>query len=328
MNFEVDRIFGISSNEEFEALSLEIFRFQAENNSVYKSFIHYLGITVSSISSLKEIPFLPINFFKTHSVTSFPEQDVAQVFLSSATTGSIQSRHLLQDVKIYQKSYSKGFETFYGPIETYCFLALLPSYQQREGSSLIYMVNDFIERSENPKSGYFLDNDDALFRTLNELKLSKQKTVLIGVTYALLDLIEKYNIDFPELIVMETGGMKGRRKEMVREELHQNLKKGFGVSNIHSEYGMTEMLGQAYALENGIFQCPSWLKVLIRDVNDPLSYVENNKSGGINVIDLSNIYSCSFISTQDLGRKTTENSFEVLGRFDHADIRGCNLLVQ
>ncbi|RZK34107.1 MAG: acyl transferase, partial [Pedobacter sp.] len=247
---------------------------------------------------------------------------------SSGTTGMVQSSHHVTDVKLYERSYLQAFDSFYGDVSKFCFLALLPSYQQRSGSSLIYMVNDLIEKSMHPQSGYFLYNHEDIFNTLIDLKQKKQPTVLIGVTYALLDFIEQYDIDFPELIVMETGGMKGKRKEMVREELHEQLTKGFGVSSIHSEYGMTELLSQAYSLGNGIFNCPKWMEVLVRDTNDPLSLIQNGKTGGINVIDLANVNSCSFIATQDLGRINPNGSFEVLGRFDNADIRGCNLLVQ
>lgn len=328
MKTDVESIFGISSESEFEALALETFRFQAANNHVYKSFIHHLGRDASHIQKIEEIPFLPIHFFKTHAVVSFNEAQTKQVFLSSATTGVVQSQHKIFDLNLYQKSYITGFERFYGPVNSYCFLALLPSYQEREGSSLIYMVDDLIKLSGHPDSGYFLNNNASLIKTLSKLKSGNQKTVLIGVTYALLDLIEFQQINFPSLIVMETGGMKGRRKEMVRPELHHLLKQGFGVPEIHSEYGMTELLGQAYALKDGAFSCPAWLRVLIRDINDPFTYVKDGKSGGINIIDLSNRYSCSFIATQDLGRMLPDKQFEVLGRFDHSDIRGCNLLVQ
>jgi hypothetical protein len=239
-----------------------------------------------------------------------------------------QSRHPVSDISIYEKSFRRTFELFYGDIEKNTILALLPSYSEREGSSLIYMVDDLIERSRNPSSGYFLYNHNDLYKTLSDLNEKKAPTILIGVTYALLDFAEKYKLDFPELIVMETGGMKGRRGELIREELHEILRKGFGISAIHSEYGMTELLSQAYSFGNGIFSCPPWMRVLIRDTNDPLTILEDNKTGGINIIDLANINSCSFIATQDLGKRFSDGSFEVLGRFDNSDIRGCNLLVQ
>ncbi|WP_231426275.1 acyl transferase [Pedobacter sp. Leaf250] len=320
-------IFSINSKDEFNAHALAIFKHQAINGEVYKEYIHHLKLDVEQVKRIEEIPFLPISFFKTHRILS-SKNPIEVTFSSSGTTGMVQSNHYVTEVYRYEQSYQKAFDEFYGSITGYCFLALLPSYQQRSGSSLIYMVNDLIEKSKHSQSGYFLYNHDDLFEALVELKAKNQPTILIGVTYALLDFIEQYDIDFPELIVMETGGMKGKRKEMVREELHEQLTKGFNVPAIHSEYGMTELLSQAYSLGDGIFNCPNWMKVLIRDTNDPLSLIQNGKTGGINVIDLANINSCSFIATQDLGRINNDGSFEVLGRFDNADIRGCNLLVQ
>ncbi|RZL50125.1 MAG: acyl transferase, partial [Pedobacter sp.] len=302
-------------------------KLQSKNCAVYRDYIQNLRIDINEVKCIEDIPFLPISFFKTHSILS-SKNPVEITFSSSGTTGMSQSSHYVTDVSLYEQSYLQAFNQFYGNIEEYCFLALLPSYQQRSGSSLIYMVNDLIEKSKHPQSGYFLYNHDELFATLTELKSRNQKTILIGVTYALLDFIEQFEVDFPALIIMETGGMKGKRKEMVREELHEQLTKGFGVKSIHSEYGMTELLSQAYSLGDGVFNCPAWMQILIRDTNDPLSLLKNGKTGGINVIDLANINSCSFIATQDLGRINTDGSFEVLGRFDNADIRGCNLLVQ
>lgn len=327
MNLTANDIFSVKSTDAFNALALSIFKFQAENCNVYREYIFHLGVDADEVSKIAQIPFLPISFFKSHSILSSTDP-VEITFSSSGTTGMVQSSHHVTNVKLYEQSYLQAFAQFYGDITEYCFLALLPSYQQRAGSSLIYMVNDLIEKSKHPQSGYFLYNHDELLKTLLDLKSKRQKTVLIGVTYALLDFIEQFEIDFPELIVMETGGMKGKRKEMVREELHEQLTEGFGVSAIHSEYGMTELLSQAYSLGEGIFNCPSWMKVLIRDTNDPLSLITNGRTGGINVIDLANLNSCSFIATQDLGRINPDQSFEVLGRFDNADIRGCNLLVQ
>ncbi|MCZ4221861.1 acyl transferase [Pedobacter rhodius] len=327
MNFTTKNIFSIQNAEEFEALALAVFKHQAQNCLVYAEYIYHLHIDVKQVKDITQIPFLPISFFKTHAVLS-NTKPIEITFSSSGTTGMVQSSHHVTDVKLYEQSYLQAFNQFYGNIEDYCFLALLPSYQQRTGSSLIYMVNDLIEQSRHPESGYFLYNHDELFETLSTLKSKGQKTVLIGVTYALLDFIETYHLNFPDLIVMETGGMKGKRKEMVREALHEQLTKGFGIKTIHSEYGMTELLSQAYSLGEGIFNCPSWMQVLIRDTNDPLTLIEHGRTGGINVIDLANVNSCSFISTQDLGRINSDGSFEVLGRFDNADIRGCNLLVQ
>jgi phenylacetate-coenzyme A ligase PaaK-like adenylate-forming protein len=327
VNLTANDIFSVKSTDAFNAFALNIFKLQAQNCNVYREYIFHLGVDADAVSEIAQIPFLPISFFKSHSILSSTDP-VEITFSSSGTTGMVQSSHHVTHVKLYEQSYLQAFAQFYGDITEYCFLALLPSYQQRSGSSLIYMVNDLIEKSRHPQSGYFLYNHDELLKTLLDLKSKKQKTVLIGVTYALLDFIENFDIDFPELIVMETGGMKGKRKEMVREELHEQLTKGFGVQAIHSEYGMTELLSQAYSLGEGIFNCPSWMKVLIRDTNDPLSLIANGRTGGINVIDLANLNSCSFIATQDLGRINPDQSFEVLGRFDNADIRGCNLLVQ
>lgn len=327
MKLENENIFLIDSDEAFNALALSTFKFQAENCTIYKNYIQNLNIDANSITDIEQIPFLPIGFFKTQTILS-SNAPIEVTFSSSGTTGMVQSSHFVTDASLYETSYLQAFDVFYGSISHYCVLALLPSYQQRSDSSLIYMVNDLIEKSRHPQSGYFLHNDEDLYQTLKNLKEKKQPTVLIGVTYALLDFIEKYAVYFPELIVMETGGMKGKRKEMVREELHDQLTKGFGVTTIHSEYGMTELLSQAYSLGHGIFNCPKWMKVFTRDTNDPLTLVAHGKTGGINVIDLANINSCSFIATQDLGKIYPDGSFEVLGRFDNADIRGCNLLVQ
>jgi hypothetical protein len=327
VNITPEQIFSIDNEVAFNEVALVIFQHQERNCEVYHDYIHHLKINLSSVNNYKKIPFLPISFFKTHEVLSSNLKPEI-VFSSSGTTGQITSKHLVSDVNIYEQSFNKAFEQFYGSPKEICILALLPSYLEREGSSLIYMVDDLLKQSEHPQSGYFLHNLDQLFTTLLELKKVNQKTVLIGVTYALLDFVEQFKIDFPELIVMETGGMKGKRKEMVCEELHKVLYAGFGVDNIHSEYGMTELLSQAYSYGQGIFNCPPWMKILLRDTSDPLSLVQNKQSGGINVIDLANINSCSFIATQDLGKFHTDGSFEVLGRFDNADIRGCNLLVQ
>jgi phenylacetate-coenzyme A ligase PaaK-like adenylate-forming protein len=319
-------IFTIANQKQFEKIALKVFRFQYENNSVYRDFCDFLKVEKSSIKSLQQIPFLPIQFFKSHEVVS-STNPVQEIFTSSGTTGMITSKHLVTDVTLYEQSYQNAFSEFYGNIEDYAVLALLPSYLERNGSSLIYMVNDLIQLSNNPNSGFYLHNYDELTSKLFELDSEGQNVLLIGVTYALLDLIEQQNFQLQNTIVMETGGMKGKRKEIIREELHEILCKGFGVSNIHSEYGMTELLSQAYSLGNGIFECPNWMQILIRDTEDALSYVSTGKTGGINVIDLANINSCSFIATQDLGKKYPNNSFEVLGRFDNSDIRGCNLMV-
>ena len=321
-----DTIFAISGQKQFEKIALKVFRFQYENNLVYKEFCDLLNVTVSTVKSLEQIPFLPIQFFKSHQVLS-NTNPIEETFTSSGTTGMITSKHLVTDASVYEESYRKGFSQFYGNIEDYVVLALLPSYLEREGSSLIYMVEDLITLSNRPESGFYLHNHDELIENLIKLDQSGQNVILIGVTYALLDLIEKQSFQLKNTIIMETGGMKGKRKEMIREELHEQLCNGFGVSVIHSEYGMTELLSQAYSLGNGVFECPSWMHILLRDTEDALTYVPNGKTGGINVIDLANINSCSFIATQDLGKKNPNNSFEVLGRFDNSDIRGCNLMV-
>lgn len=276
---------------------------------------------------VKDIPFLPIDLFKIHKIVSGNARSQI-IFSSSGTTGMNQSKHFITDIGIYKQSYRQGFKEFYGDIRDIAVLALLPSYQEREGSSLIYMVDDLISQSACSQSGYFLYNHAELTETLNQLKANHTHTLLIGVTYALLDFAESHSIEFPELIVMETGGMKGQRREMIREELHEALCQGFGVPAIHSEYGMTELLSQAYSKGGGRFHCPPWMQVSIRDTNDPLEILKPGQTGGINVIDLANINSCAFIATQDLGRLHDDGSFEILGRFDNSDIRGCNLLVQ
>ena len=319
-------IFTISNQKQFDKIALKVFRFQYENNLVYREFCDFLKTDVQKVKSIEQIPFLPIQFFKSHSVIS-STNPIETTFTSSGTTGMITSKHLVTDLGIYEESYRKGFSQFYGNIEDYVVVALLPSYLEREGSSLIHMVDDLIQLSNQVESGFYLHNYEELIAKLIQLDHAGQNVILIGVTYALLDLVEKHSFQLENTIIMETGGMKGKRKEMIREELHQELCNGFGVKSIHSEYGMTELLSQAYSLGEGIFECPSWMQILVRDTEDALSYVREGKTGGINVIDLANINSCSFIATQDLGKKYSNGSFEVLGRFDHSDIRGCNLMV-
>jgi hypothetical protein len=324
--FTTSDIFHIASKKEFEKLALKVFRYQYENNSVYQEFCRHLKVDKGSVKTLHQIPFLPIQFFKSHTVLSSPDP-IQTTFTSSATTGMTTSKHHVTDLSFYEESYRDAFSQFYGNIEDYVVLALLPSYLEREGSSLIYMVDDLIARSNNPESGFYLHNHEELIAKLLRLDAEGQNVILIGVTYALLDLVEKQKFHLKNTIIMETGGMKGKRKEMIREELHQELCAGFGVAAIHSEYGMTELLSQAYSLGEGVFECPNWMRILVRDTEDALTYVDYGKTGGINVIDLANINSCSFIATQDLGKMTDTNSFEVLGRFDNSDIRGCNLMV-
>ncbi|MCD8404139.1 acyl transferase [Tenacibaculum dicentrarchi] len=320
------QVFNIHSEFDFKQAALTVFKHQFKNNKVYRSFCDLLYIHPSSISKIEEIPFLPIEFFKTKKILSSSDK-IKETFSSSGTTGSITSKHLVTDLSWYETSYLKGFDYFYGDIKDYVVLALLPNYLERKGSSLVYMVADLIEKSTHPESGFYLNNLDELAKKLIELDKKGQKTLLIGVSFALLDLIEKQQFILKNTIIMETGGMKGRRKELIRTELHQVLSNGFGVQHIHSEYGMTELLSQGYSKGNGIFNCPPWMRVLIRDTEDALTILPNQKNGGVNIIDLANYNSCSFIATQDLGKVHTDTSFEIIGRFDNSDIRGCNLMV-
>lgn len=319
-------IFSISTPSEFNVLALETFRFQYANNPVYHQFCNLLNKDPEKIDVVEKIPFLPIEFFKTHSVLS-STKPTEITFTSSGTTGQQTSKHLVSDLSVYEESFRESFRKFYGNIEDYAVLALLPSYLEREGSSLIYMVDDLIKNSNNPHSGFYLHDLNDLKEKLNLLEKQGQKTLLIGVSFALLDLAEDFNFKLKNTIVMETGGMKGRRKEMIRAELHNILQKAFGLEKIHSEYGMTELLSQAYSKGNGVFECPPWMKILIRDPEDALSLLPSGKSGGINVIDLANINSCSFIATQDLGKDMGAEKTAILGRFDNSDIRGCNLMI-
>ncbi|WP_299218862.1 acyl transferase [uncultured Aquimarina sp.] len=321
-----ETIFTIQNDQDFEKAALRVFQHQYVNCTIYQRFCNLLGVTKSSIKNSRDIPFLPIEFFKQEKIVSSPS-NIQQIFTSSGTTGSITSKHYVTNLNIYESSFRKGFQHFYGDIRDYTILALLPSYLEREGSSLVYMADKLIKESQEPKSGFYLDQTEKLVTMLKQLTKQGKKVLLIGVSFALLDLVENYDIPLnKDTIIMETGGMKGRRKEMIREELHQVLKKGFGVSKIHSEYGMTELLSQAYSKGDGIFYCPPWMKVTIRDTEDALTPLPADKTGGVNIIDLANINSCSFIATQDLGKIHDTDSFEILGRFDHSDIRGCNLM--
>lgn len=319
-------IFNIQTPQDFKDCALRVFKHQFENNSVYRSFCDLLYIHPSDVNDISKIPFLPIQFFKSHSVIS-SKDNIQETFTSSGTTQSITSKHLITDLSWYKKSYLNGFAHFYGNVEEYAILALLPNYLERNGSSLIYMVDDLIKKSKNPESGFYLNNWGDLSQNLKNLDKKGQKTLLIGVSFALLDVIEKAQFELKNTIIMETGGMKGRRKEMTRFELHEVLGKGFGVSEIHSEYGMTELLSQGYSKGKGVFTCPPWMKILTRDTEDALTIQSPNRTGGVNVIDLANYNSCSFIATQDLGRVYENGQFEIIGRFDHSDIRGCNLMV-
>ena len=319
-------IFNIKSSFEFEQLAIQIFKHQFENNRVYRSFCDLLYKHPSEVKTILDIPFLPIQFFKTREVLS-SKKPVKITFTSSGTTGSETSKHHITDLSIYEQSFTKGFEHFYGKIEDYVILGLLPSYLEREGSSLVYMVDSMIKTSNHPESGFYLNNLSELKDTLTKVDSEGKKVLLIGVSFALLDLVETHQFNLKNTIVMETGGMKGRRKEIIRTELHNILKKGFGVAQIHSEYGMTELLSQAYSKGEGVFTCPPWMKVLTRDTEDALTIQESGKTGGLNIIDLANVNSCAFIATQDLGKTNLDGSFEVIGRFDNSDIRGCNLMV-
>ncbi|AUC85835.1 acyl transferase [Polaribacter sp. ALD11] len=321
-----NNIFNIQNEQEFAETALTVFKHQFKNNKVYRSFCDLLYIHPSDVKTIQEIPFLPIQFFKSREVVANLDF-VEETFTSSGTTGSVTSKHLVTDINLYKESYLKGFAHFYGNIEAYTVLALLPNYLERKGSSLVYMVDDLIRKSKKIESGFYLDNLNELAKKLIELDKMGRKTLLIGVSFALLDLIEMQNFKLKNTIIMETGGMKGRRKELVREELHTILQDGFGVAEIHSEYGMTELLSQGYSKGNGVFETPPWMKILTRDTEDALTINPSEKNGGINVIDLANYNSCSFIATQDLGKVHKNGTFEIIGRFDNSDIRGCNLMV-
>ncbi len=326
MMMNTERIFGINTSAEFESETLSVFHHQYRHNKVYQEFCNYLGKTNDTVQKINDIPFLPIAFFKSKTLLT-GKQEIETTFTSSGTTGALTSKHHVIDLTLYEQSYLKGFAHFYGEIQNYCVLALLPSYLEREGSSLIYMVNDLIQKSVHPESGFYLHNTTALATSLERLEKAGTRTILIGVSFALLDLIETHSFSLSNTLVMETGGMKGRRKELIREELHALLKKGFGLTHIHSEYGMTELLSQAYSKGTGIFKCPPWMRVFARDTEDPLTLQGYGKTGGLNIIDLANVHSCSFIATQDLGKVYEDESFEIIGRFDHSDVRGCNLMV-
>lgn len=327
LNAFKNKVFLCASPSDRNDLALELFQWQALNVAPYREFLHHLGIDPQTIHSASDIPHLPVEFFKTHNVLA-DGCSPSEVFTSSGTTGQVPSRHGVVDPAIYRKSYTTAFQQFYGHPTDYVIFALLPSYLERSGSSLVTMAEGLIKASEHPDSGFFLNDFDKLRDLLQKHRNSDRKILLLGVSFGLLDMAEKHPIDLPEsAVVMETGGMKGRRREMIRSELHAHLKKGFGIQNIHSEYGMTELLSQAYALSGGRFRCPPWMNIHLRDTEDPLSAAPQGKTGGINIVDLANIHSCAFLATQDLGRVHPDGSFEVLGRFDDAEVRGCNLMV-
>jgi len=322
------RIFKIENAKEFNAIALDVFKYQSVNNNIYKEYITALDIIPDSIKSPEEIPFLPVSFFKDHKVVT--GTNISQiVFESSGTSGINTSRHYVSDQSIYEESFLNGFRCFFGEPADYLITALLPSYTERENSSLIFMMNNLIKRSKYAESGFFNDDPVKLIVILGKAKKDGIKGILLGVSFALLDLAEKYKPDLSDIIIIETGGMKGRRKEITRQELHNVLISGLNTDTIHSEYGMTELLSQAWSKGNGLFYCPPWMKVFIRDPQDPLTiFNKYGMTGGINIIDLANINSCSFLSVNDLGKLHEDGGFEVLGRFDSSDIRGCNLLVE
>ncbi|WP_265428152.1 acyl transferase [Chryseobacterium sp. YIM B08800] len=325
----MENIFNIKTEDDFLAVSLKTFRYQYDNIEVYRKFVDYLNIDPEEVKSLDKIPFLPIEMFKNHQVLN-KNVSTELYFQSSGTTQMNLSKHFIADENIYQESIYKSFEQFIGKPEDFIFLGLLPSYLEKQNSSLIYMVDYLMKKSDKPENGYFLYNHEDLFRLLNGLK--DKKVILFGVSFALLDFLDFCNLNAQilqfsgNLTVIETGGMKGRKEEMTKDELLEILQSGFKTDKIYSEYSMTELLSQAYSLGQNIYQCPSWMRILVRNVEDPFSYEKEGKTGAINIIDLANIHSCSFIATQDLG-KIVGDKFQVLGRIDHSDIRGCSLLV-
>jgi len=365
--FYTRKIFEINSPDQFTTVALEIFRFQAEHCEPYKRYLSLLGTEVGKVTGINEIPFFPIQFFKTENVicnvdaiydrqfimdcktnsyhnkiqdTIAKEVLPQKIFTSSATTGMTPSRHPVADLSIYEKSFSDGFRLEYGNPSEYAILALLPSYLEREGSSLVYMTESLMKQSANPNNGYYLYNHTDLYDMLCGLKADGQKTILIGVSFALLDFVSwlkqesGHKLEFPDLIVVETGGMKGRGEELSRDELHSRLTEAFGVDKIHSEYGMAELLSQAWSKGDGLFFTPPWMKILIRDLNNPFRLLSegerggnNIKRGGINIIDLANIYSCSFIETEDMGMTCSDGSFKIFGRIKNSELRGCNFLM-
>jgi phenylacetate-coenzyme A ligase PaaK-like adenylate-forming protein len=322
------RIFNIKNYNDFQEASLQIFNYQFDNNAVYHDFIISLGKNPSEVSTPADIPFLPVEFFRNHKIVS-GNLPVEMIFESSGTTGATAGKHFINDLSLYEESFLNSFRLFYGEPEKFLITALLPSYTERKSSSLVYMADNLIRRSEYPASGFYTSNSEDLIHVLNEASKEKVSILLLGVSFALADLAENKSPDLSGVIVMETGGMKGRRKELTRYELHGILRTKFNVFSVHSEYGMTELLSQAYSKGDGIFYCPPWMKIFIRDPMDPLTLInEPGQTGGINIIDLANINSCSFIATSDLGKVQDDGGFEVLGRFDNSDIRGCNLMVE
>ena len=321
-----EKVFSVGKDD-FDAVALEVFRFQYQYSQVYRQFCNALKVEAAAVNALQKIPFLPISFFKSHIITT-TEFEAETVFESSGTTQTINSKHLVRDVALYENSFTKAFELFYGKANDWCIIALLPSYLERNNSSLVMMADRLIKQSGHAQSGFYLSELENLHQVLQILEQQQQKVLLIGVTFALLDFAEQFPMPLSHTVIMETGGMKGRRQEMTRQQVHEILQIAFEQTSIHSEYGMTELLSQAYSKGNGIFNTPPWMKILIREEDDPLAmHIAGNKAGAVNVIDLANLYSCSFIATEDAGRLHVDGSFEVLGRLDNTDIRGCSLLV-
>lgn len=322
-----EKVFAITNEKELSIIALEVYQFQFDNNPVYQDYCKAVGKTPCQVKKTADIPFLPISFFKTHRIET-TEFDAELLFKSSGTTGSVTSSHYVKDASIYRKSFTEGFKKFYGDVKDYCIIGLLPSYLERGNSSLAYMINHLIKKSRHEDSGFYLDEFEKLNTALKKTDAPGQKTILIGVTYALLDFGDRYPQRLSNTILMETGGMKGRGREMTKAELYDHLKKTFGVSHIHSEYGMTELLSQSYGID-GIMSCPPWMKIFLRDETDPFTLYDSSAttSGAINIIDLANLYSCSFIATEDIGKTLADGRFEILGRMDHSDIRGCSLMV-
>ena len=317
-----DEIFSISSDAEFEREALRLFRYQAEHCAPYADYLRLIGVEPSSVHSVEAIPMLPIELFKTHKIYC-GEGEPQMVFTSSATTGMVQSRHYVEDLALYERAFTEGFNHFYGSPKECSIYALLPSYLEREGSSLVYMAEKLIAQSGC--GGFYLNDYEKL---LNDMSHDYNPKILLGVTYALLDLAENYAPHLEHTVVMETGGMKGRRKELPKSELHKILCSAFGVERIHSEYGMAELMSQAYSFGDGVFRTPRWMRVLVRDVNNPFARLADGRRGGLDIIDLANRSSCAFIATQDMGIRYADGSFRIEGRISQSDIRGCNLLVQ
>lgn len=324
----IETVWNIHNEDSFNDVALKVFRFQAQNIKPYQKFLNLLHVNAREIHHHTQIPHLPVEAFKNHPLFPSSRSEPKTFFTSSGTTTTGNSRHYVYDTHVYEQSFVRGFERVYGKIEDYAILGLLPGYLERPDASLVYMVDKLIKLTKNSHSGFYLYNHDDLNEKLKILEQTGQKTLLIGVSFALLDFMEKYPQQLKNTVVMETGGMKGRRKEMIKEELHAELKVGFGVKSVHSEYGMTELLSQAYSTGHNVFTAPPWMKISTRDIYDPFCALPHEKTGGINIIDLANVYSCSFLSTQDLGKTHVDGSFEVLGRFDHSDVRGCNLMVE